>query len=241
MTFKESIQLQLQSFAQIPGLLKDPKVRLFLLPSFLIWVVFILLSSILFLSYSFLKITDFIPYLGEALGAVLSPFFTAGNMLLQGLFSFAIINLLSPVNCMLSDYVYKRETGLEWKFNLLRFIRLLGRSITVFILCYLTFTFCKFILSLISFALPYEVINNLLLYILTCVYVAFVFYDYNFERYNMKYRTCLRFVKANLFPIFLTGLTFNLLFLIPYLGMLIAPFLITLSSTYVFSKLIKTF
>jgi len=152
-------------------------------------------------------------------------------------YTFVILTLLSPVNCLLSEKVDNEITGARFNGGLVRIINDMFRSIAIVIISSLLYLVIFGTWSMISWILGLQSINPVMYFVLSSFFYGFAFYDYSYERYEMEIWATFRFGFSKFSHLLITGCMFNLIYLIPHVGLILAPFLLTIVSTTVFLKM----
>lgn len=134
-----------------------------------------------------------------------------------------ILVLLSPFLSYISEQVEEDKTGIESNFSLKQNIKFIGRGIVVSSK-YLLFEISGTILILLLGFLP--LVNLLtpgLLILLQGFFAGASIIDYTLERRGMNSTQSLVFVKRNFLFTALNGIIFILFFMLPLIGMFMAP------------------
>ena len=80
-------------------------------------------------------------------------------------------------------------------------------------------------------------LDELIYFLITSFFIGFSFYDFSLERYGVGFFGTIEFGFDKMAYMLVTGFLFSLIYLIPQLGLIFAPFLITIISTVVYLKL----
>ena len=92
---------------------------------------------------------------------------------------------------------------------------------------------------LCSFLFPINLSIPLLMFLLQGYFTGFSFIDYTLERYNFTPEESLKFLKKQRFYSLWIGSIFTILFLIPFIGIFIAPLVTCVAATKVTLELLK--
>ncbi len=201
------------------------------------YVLFFLPGLIVSLFFGFiLFITDSISNLDVFIISETSKFL---GLIITQIYIFFILTLLAPFNTALSEKFEKDYQGKEYIFKLDKFFKDLIRMIVLsFVLILIEFTLLGIIWMVTKlFNIPY--LNELTFLVISSLFIGYSFFDPSLERHRYGISKSLQFFQSHLFTILIAGLFFQLIFHLPYLGILISPVITTLLATYVFLNLKK--
>jgi CysZ protein len=151
---------------------------------------------------------------------------------------YLVFILLSPLLAYVSEKVEKIETGKDYPFNMPRFVNEVTRGILMAIRNMLLEYVLLFILFIVSILLPFLVlITPFIGFFVSAYFYGFSFLDYNNERQQLAVKQSVALMKRNKGIAVGTGSIFSLLFLIPFLGIVLAPILGAVSSALVYKKI----
>jgi CysZ protein len=137
------------------------------------------------------------------------------------LFKYVLLTVASPLYAYISERTESILTGKEFAFSSKQLIIDIVRGIKLSLRNILKQTFLTLLLLLLSFIPVVGLISAVLILILDCYYYGFAMIDYNCERHKMNVSQSLQFVKANRGMAIGNGFVFYLLFLIPFVGIVI--------------------
>lgn len=214
--------------------LSDIEILKFLFPP----IIVALFYGILFLFLSIillpLGLLTFIPYVGDFIHTFHEWILSISSHLLFYVKSFTIITLLSPFNNLLSAKCDEKLNKKTFPYSVGEFFSDLWRAMKINSLLLLTY-FISIILVYLVFAfLNVDFIKESIIFIITSFLYGFSFFDYNFERYKMPIFQTIENGMKNWQLILLGGVIFQILYIIPFIGVIIGPFLITVITTHVF-------
>ncbi|MFT7344326.1 MAG: CysZ protein [Lentimonas sp.] len=158
------------------------------------------------------------------------------EFLLNQVYVFFVLTLLSPVNTYLSEKVDEELTGQTVGFDILRFVNELLRMILIVIIALSLEFLLMGVWWIFSWVFSLEETNTFVFFLITAFFYGFAFYDYSLERYEISVGGSLRFAKKFFLPVLVSGIIFSLLILIPVFGLAFAPVIATIYTTYVFLK-----
>lgn len=230
----KALELHIKGFKQAFTELGKGKYIQFFLPGLIIALIFwqlFLVTSAVENSFSFL--TE-IPFIGSIIEFIIGGAFDIVEFVLKQIFIFFVLTLLSPFNTLLSEKIDTSLTGKKYSFDIARLIADLIRMVFVVLLAlfleFIVFIF-YFIVSSI-FGLGF--LDQIAYFLISAFFYGFAFYDYSFERDQINVFRSLGYAFSNMLQITLTGSVFLLIYALPYAGVIIAPVITTMVSTYVY-------
>lgn len=139
------------------------------------------------------------------------------------IYKYLILAILSPFLAMLSEKVEEKFTGKTYPFvfkhyvqDILRGLKINFRNMFVEILWIVLLFFISFI-PLIGFIVP------VILFLVSSYFYGFAMMDYSLERYRLSVKESIKFARKNKGFAIANGIIFYLLFIIPVIGLLVAP------------------
>jgi CysZ protein len=94
-----------------------------------------------------------------------------------------------------------------------------------------------FIWYILAWIFNFHVLDNIVYFVIGAFFVGFSFYDFSLERYGVGFFGAVEFGFERMLYMLLTGSVFSLIYLIPIVGLILAPFLVTILSTIVYTKM----
>lgn len=156
------------------------------------------------------------------------------SVILEQIYIFIIITVLSPFNTALAEKLDSSLTGFKVDFNLVRFINDFIRMIFVVILAItLEFTFI-IVYWMVSWILGLDALDPYIYPLMAAFFFGFSFYDFALERYEVGVFGSLGYAFSKPLSMLLTGGIFMLIYHIPYIGIPLAPVLAVMISTVVY-------
>ncbi|MFT6843918.1 MAG: CysZ protein [Flavobacteriales bacterium] len=150
---------------------------------------------------------------------------------------YIVLILVSPVLALLSEKVDQKLTGKEYPFNGDQFFRDVLRGVFMAIRNMCLEFGVIFLVLLLSMFLPFiSPFTAMFLLIVEFYFYGFSLIDYTNERKRLKIGESVRYVRANKGLAVGNGGMFSLLFLIPLLGVVIAPVLGVVAATLAIHK-----
>lgn len=180
-------------------------------------------------------------WIGSTVDSGISKAFGLIDFLIEQLYIFIALTALSPFFTALGEKYDRELTGKITEGGLLRFINDMIRMIFVVMLSlFLEFVFIG-LYWLVSkiFGIP-EIVNTIVHYSITAFFFGFAFYDFALERYEKGVITSLGFAFSAPLGMIIIGSLFQGLYMIPYIGVPIAPVLVVMVSTVAYAYYIKS-
>lgn len=210
---------------------------LYLVPSLAIGLCFWIFSEMVSGFFGFLDYASDVPLVGSYLNSGVQATKGFFGFLGDFIYEFFILTILSPVYCLLSEAVDEKLTGQKFPFDFGRLVLDFFRMILIVIIS----TFLYFTLLgtwwMLSWILNLDILDKAVSMLISAFFFGFSFYDFSLERYKIGTWKSWGFSFENISYMVLTGLIFVLLFEIPFVGVMMAPFLSTIICTIVFLKM----
>lgn len=217
--------------------LAQGKFWLYILPSVVVAVIF---YSIFFFFDSVTEsasAADNIPWIGKYITmgvATTMGFFT---WITNQFYMFFILTLLSPVSCMLSEKVDNDVTGAKFDGGILRIMTDLLRAFLLLIFTMMLNFLVMGAWALITWIIGFHALDFIAYFLISAFFLGFSLYDYSLERYGTGFFGTVEFGFSQIGHMVLTGGLFSLIYALPVVGLLLAPFLATIISTIVYVKM----
>lgn len=158
--------------------------------------------------------------------------------LFNSLYKYIVLILLSPILALLSERVEEIKYGVKYPFEFNQFLKDVMRGILIT----LRNMFIEYgIIILCLFILWIPVIGwfvSIFLYFLSAYFVGFSMIDYTSERRRFRIRQSVRFVRRRKGIAISNGFIFNILLLIPFVGISIGPVVSVVAATLAASEAI---
>ena len=185
-------------------------------------------------SYSWLN------WIGGAVDSGISKALGVIDFLFEQLYIFIVLTALSPFFTALGEKYDRELTGKVTKGGILRFINDMIRMIFVVILSlFLEFIFLV-IYWLISKIFGFsEMVDTIIYFSIASFFFGFAFYDFALERYEKGVFSSLGFAFSAPIGMIIIGAIFQWLYMIPYIGIPVAPVLVVMISTVAYAYYIK--
>lgn len=161
------------------------------------------------------------------------------NFIMEQIYIFAVITLLSPFNTVLSEKLENKLTGSTYKSTIVRFINDIIRMVfVVTIAITLEIAFLSFY-YMISWIFGLGAINGIVFFVISAFFYGWSFFDFPLERDQVGVFGTLGFGFSKPLSMVLTGTIFIILYSIPIIGVPIAPVITVMVSTIVYLYITK--
>lgn len=213
------------------------KFWLYLLPSLLISLFFWFVSGVLDSIFGFLNHTDSVPFIGNYLETGIQSGKSFFSYLGDLFHEFMILTALSPVYCLLSEKVDNTVTGAKFNGGIIRILTDLLRAVFIVFISMILYIALMATWWIFSWLSGFHLLDELIYFFIAAFFLGFSFYDYSLERYHVSILKSWGFGFNHILYMILTGGIFHLMFQVPYLGILFAPFFTSIISTIVYLKM----
>lgn len=189
----------------------------------------------------FVQETEQISFIGGAISWILGAIGDVFGFIVDQFYKFLLLVCLSPVMCLLSERFDNHLTGHHFNGGFIRIINDILRAFIVVVLALIMHYFfiaCWALFSwIISFFIPFmDYLDPIAYFIITSFFIGFSFYDYSMERYQKGVMASFGFGFKHKSYIFLTGALFTSIYYLPFLGIIVAPIVVTMVATAVYIK-----
>lgn len=151
--------------------------------------------------------------------------------LAHSLFKFFVLTCLSPLNAFFSEITDSKLTGRKYNFSFWRIIKDVWRAILIFSVALLLEFVLWLIFSAIGWATGMSILSDVITFVSGAFFIGLSFYDYALERHAYSFGKSWKYAFVKAPYMIICGLIFELLYLVPFLGVVIAPVVLSLSST----------
>ncbi len=234
----KALQIYWQSLGKTFNLLTKLNLWLYLVPAILIGIIFYFFGS--FFPKSIESVNqESNNWFSNAFRSSINWLLAFGASVGDFLYKFIILSLFSPFNSLLSEKVDNLVTDSKFDGGVRLMIKNLFRTIAILAVStglYLIVVFCWWVISSV---LGLQALNPVVYFFISAYFIGFSFFDYSLERYDKGISSTLQFGFKNKITVLLSGLIFSLIYLIPKIGIIFAPFLVTLNSTLVYLQIEK--
>lgn len=152
---------------------------------------------------------------------------------------YIVLILMSPVLALLSERVDEIRTGQKYPFDTDQFIRDVVRGIGIA----LRNMFIEFAVIILCFFISWIPVigwlSPIFLFIVSAYFYGFSMIDYTSERRKLTIRQSVAFIRRNKGLAVGNGLVYSVIFMIPFLGVVVAPVLGVVAATLGAGKVIE--
>ncbi len=162
------------------------------------------------------------------------------DVIIEQIYIFLVITALSPFFTHLGEKFDKELTGKITEGGIIRFINDMIRMVFVVILSILLELIFLGVYSMISwiFGFP-EILDTIMYFCIASFFFGFAFYDFALERYEKGVMSSLGFAFSKPLGMIIIGAIFQWIYMIPYIGIPLAPVLVVMISTVAYAYYIK--
>lgn len=176
-----------------------------------------------------------IPLLGGVLSWTIGLFLDGIDAIVGFVFQFIVLVCFSPFNALLAEKYDNQITGNKFDGGFLRIINdVLRAMFIVFISILLDLVFMLGWWILTKIVPPLDAFTDIAYFIANAFFFGFSLFDYALERYNIGTFGTFGYGFKRFFTVTIGGTLFALLMMIPYIGIILAPGLVTMIVTYVY-------
>lgn len=230
----KAIQLHIIGISRTFAALSKGKYLLFFIPGLIIALLF--WQALLFIgtienSFFFLENT---PFIGSYLKSGVEGTFSVIQFMMNQLFVFFILTILSPFNTILGEKIDSSITGNKYPFDVIRIINDLIRMVFIVLLALFLEFFVIVIYWIISMLFGFHILDDIIYFLIAAFFYGFSFYDYSLERDQISVFGSLGFAFSNILLVTISGSIFFVIYSIPLIGVILAPVLTVMISTFVF-------
>lgn len=151
--------------------------------------------------------------------------------LAHSLFKFLVLTCLSPLNAFFSEITDSKLTGRKFNFTFGRIMKDVWRAILIFSVALLLEFVLWLIFSAIGWVTGMSVLSDVITFISGSFFIGLSFYDYALERHAYSFGKSWKYAFIKAPYMIICGMIFEVLYLVPFFGVVIAPVILSLSST----------
>lgn len=214
----KSIILHFASLKIIFKELVQGRYLLYFLPGIFISFVFYYLFS-----YSYLKTET-----------ITSTFKVVTDTIINQLYLFFILTILSPFNTSLSQKLDNQLTNSKYPSGILEIIRDFVRMIFLVLISIVLEFVVMGIWWILAYLFGLQFLNGILFFLISAFFFGFSFYDYSLERHSVGLFSSFSFSLKMPLNMILTGCIFLFISMIPIAGIILAPIISTMIATIVY-------
>lgn len=146
-------------------------------------------------------------------------------------YKYLVLILMSPVMALLSEKTEQIISGKTYPFNFIKFIKDIMRGIKIASRNLIVELLIVLALWIYSFIPLIGLLGPIFIFLIQSYFYGFSMIDYYNERKRLNVRQSISFIRSHKGFAIANGAIFYLLFLIPFLGWLIAPTIGVVSAT----------
>ena len=215
------------------------KFILYFLPGIGIALIYIIYLSQVKSLNDLLGVVNYIPWVGSYLEDGKNALFGWLEGLSLFFYQFIIISALSPFHTVLSEKVDVSITGQTFKSGWEKVVNDIVRTLGVVILGGLMYLGLKLIWMLFAWIVGISFLNPVVSALLIGFFTGFNSYDYSLERYNISVFQSWKYSRKHWLHMLLTGGIFSSFLFIPYIGVVLAPVVLTMVGTFCYLRIQK--
>lgn len=233
----QTIEIHLFALRLTFDQLATGKYWTYLIPSVLITLVFGGVFWLISLFFNILFSVSSIPLIGSYLAYGMESTASFVDWMLTAFYQFFILTILSPVNALLSEKVDLNTTNQAFKTGISRFLADIWRAILVVLVSFFFYLLAVSVWWIFTKITGFHLLDQIVYFGIAAFFIGFSFYDYSLERYQIKTKESWDFGIKNSLTMLVSGALFSLLFMVPRIGVLLAPFILTIVTTLVYLKM----
>lgn len=236
----ESLKILLAGYMKAPKIIRELKLR---------WMYFLSLFVAIILLAIFYYIAQYVGdnlvtkligvfhiKSGDTLTGILKTLFKIILYIILVFIFYIVIRtimliILSPFLGYLSEKMEEEKYGNSYKFSLRENIGFIFRGLSISMKSFIKEIFSTLLISLLGFVPGVNVVVPGMLFLVQSYFVALNFIDYALERRKFTSEDTFRFMKENRVVLCIGGAIFTLLYLIPVVGVGVAPLWATVAFT----------
>jgi CysZ protein len=213
------------------------KIWLYIIPSLAVALFFYSIFSFFHSISEGAKVAEDVPFVGAYLSGGVRTFIDVLVFVTDEFYKFFILTLLSPVNCLLSEKVDNDLTGAHFQGGITRILKDVLRAIFLLFFTLMLNLLAMTLWWLFTWITGFHAIDFCMYFLIGAFFIGFSFYDFSLERYNVGFFGTVEFGFERILYLICTGALFSLIYLIPWFGIILAPFIVTILSTIVYLKM----
>jgi len=181
------------------------------------------------------KDADSLPILGGVISWVISNFVDLIDFIVESVFEFVVLVCFSPFNALLGEKYDNSLTGNKFDGGFIRLINDILRAIFIVVIA----LFFQLLISgswyvLTKIINPLEAFSPIVNFVVPAFFFGFSLFDLSLERYGVSTFGSWTYSVKRMLAMLIAGSLFILLLKIPYLGIILAPGILTMITTYVY-------
>jgi CysZ protein len=213
------------------GFIVNGKFLLFFLPGVVISLGFLFYFQLVKSVEGYQNALSLLPWVGDYLykGASFVIDWVEGLSIF--IYQFILITVLSPFHTILSERVDEAQTLQKFSGNWENIINDLVRTLGIVVLGGLMYLVAKLAWLAIAYFIGGHLFTPYISLILIAFFTGFNSYDFSLERYHVSVAKSWKFAFHHPWHMLFTGLLFTGFLLIPFIGVVLAPVILTIVGT----------
>lgn len=238
----ETIQYHIQGIKVTVEQLSKGRFWWFFLPGIVITLVYFAALYWTYSTYEQYQFSSENSWIDTFLGWInygTSLLYSLVEYILEKIYIFIVLTLLSPFNAFLAERFDKQLTGTHFPYSIGHFIRDFFRMLLVVSVALFLELWCMLLWWILSFIPGLSLLDDIVYFSISAFFFGFAFFDYALERYRLSIGKSLKFAFQHPLSMLLTGSIFLIIYAIPYIGIPTSTVLTTMISTVVYLYLTK--
>ena len=231
----KAINLHLEAWKWTLNSISKGKFLVYFVPGLIASLFFASLYSLTREIETALGFVKYVPLIGEYIYSAVSGTFGLIYFIFLQIYMFTVLTLLSPFNTLLSEAVDTEITSRTYSFSFAQVIKDFLRMIFIVFLALAMEFFFMIAWWIISMIFGLGILDSLMYFLISAFFFGFAFYDYSLERSKKGLIDSLGFSFSKLPVMILSGTGFLLIYYIPFVGVMLAPVLTTIVSSYIYT------
>jgi CysZ protein len=213
------------------GYIVKGKFLLFFLPGVVISLAFLYYFQLVKSVEGYQNALSLLPWVGDYLykGASFVIDWVEGLSIF--IYQFILITVLSPFHTILSERVDEVQTLQKFSGNWEKIINDLVRTLGIIVLGGMLYLVVKLAWLMITYFIGGHQFTPYINLILIAFFTGFNSYDFSLERYHMSVAKSWIFAFKHPWHMLFSGLLFTVFLIIPYIGIVLAPVILTIVGT----------
>jgi len=231
----KAINLHLEAWKWTLNSISKGKFLVYFIPGLIASLFFASLYTLTREIETALGFVKYVPLIGEYIYSAVSGTFGLIYFIFLQIYMFTVLTLLSPFNTLLSEAVDTEITSRTYSFSNAQVIKDFLRMIFIVFLALVMEFFFMIAWWIISWIFGLGILDSLMYFLISAFFFGFAFYDYSLERSKKGVIDSLGFSFSKLPVMILSGTGFLLIYYIPFVGVMLAPVLTTIVSSYIYT------
>lgn len=214
----------------------------FFIPGVVITLVYLIIQYMAWLEYEEAQLSSDWSAVDEIFGwinTVTSWIYSLFSFLLEKVYVFFILTILSPFHAYMAEKFDSSMTGKKFPYSFGHFLRDFFRMLFVVTMALMMQFAFVLVWLILSFIPGLSVLDDVMFFLISAFFYGFAFHDYALERYRMSIGKSIQFAFRHPLTMIMTGGIFLGIYAVPYIGILFSSIFTTMISTVVFLRMHK--